>query len=130
MALEKFLIDTDVLIDYLRGVSQAIEYLRAVQEKHTCYISTITIAELFSGVREDKERQVLTDFYKEFHVAAVGGVLTEKAGLLRRDYGKSHGSGLADCIIAATAEELDCTLVTLNKKHFPMIKKVKVPYKK
>jgi len=130
MALEKLLIDTDVLIDFLRGSPKAIKYLSTAQAEQTCYISTITIAELYSGVREGNERLVLSDFCKEFNIARFDGDVAEKAGLFRRDYGKSHGAGLADCIIAATAEELDCMLVTLNKKHFPMIKSVKVPYRK
>ncbi len=130
MALEKLLIDTDVIIDYLRGNSQAIAYLNEVQAKFICYISTITIAELFSGVRDENEKQILHDFSKEFYVSMFNEMLAQKAGLLRRDYGKSHGVGLADCIIAASAEELGATLITLNKKHFPMLKKVKVPYQK
>jgi predicted nucleic acid-binding protein len=130
MELEKLLLDTDVLIDYLRGNPKAIEYLEEVQAKYTCHISTITIAELYSGVREGSERQLLYDFFKEFQVATLDAVLAQKAGLFRRDYGKSHGVGLADCIIAATAEVLGSTLITLNKKHFPMLKKVMVPYQK
>jgi predicted nucleic acid-binding protein len=128
MALEKLLIDTDVIIDYLRGNSNAIAYLSHTQAKFMCYISTITIAELYSGVREGKETHLLDDFIKEFSVATFNEIVAQKAGLFRRDYGKSHGAGLADCIIAAIAEELGCTLITLNKKHFPMLKKIKIPY--
>jgi predicted nucleic acid-binding protein len=50
--------------------------------------------------------------------------------LYRRDYGKSHGVGLADALIAATAELNQATLVTLNQKHFPMIIDIMVPYQK
>ena len=48
----------------------------------------------------------------------------------RREYGKSHGVGLADALIAATAEVVGAQLVTLNKKHFPMLDDVYVPYTK
>ena len=53
-----------------------------------------------------------------------------RGGLFRRDYGKSHGVGLADALIAATAELAQATLVTLNAKHFPMLPTVLVPYQK
>jgi predicted nucleic acid-binding protein len=51
-----------------------------------------------------------------------------RAGLMVRQYRKSHGVGLADAIIAATAEVEDARLATLNVKHFPMLPDVLVPY--
>ena len=50
-------------------------------------------------------------------------------GLYRRDYGQSHGTGLADALIAATAEENGATLVTFNQRHFPMVE-IRVPYER
>jgi predicted nucleic acid-binding protein len=47
-------------------------------------------------------------------------------GLFRRDYGRSHGTGLADALIAATAEEANARF---NGRHFPMIE-AKVPYER
>jgi hypothetical protein len=54
----------------------------------------------------------------------------ELGGLWLRDYSKSHGVGLADALIAATAKLRGCTLVTLNTKHFPMLTRVLSPYQK
>jgi predicted nucleic acid-binding protein len=53
-----------------------------------------------------------------------------RGGLLRRDHGKAHGTGLADALLAATAELLQARLVTLNRKQFPMLPDVPVPYRK
>jgi predicted nucleic acid-binding protein len=53
-----------------------------------------------------------------------------RRGLWRRDFGPSHGVGLADAVIAATAAEKGATLVTTNRKHFPMLTSVLVPYRK
>jgi predicted nucleic acid-binding protein len=50
--------------------------------------------------------------------------------VLRRDYGHSHGTGLADALIAATAEREGAMLVTLNTAHFPMLKRVTAPHTK
>jgi predicted nucleic acid-binding protein len=49
-------------------------------------------------------------------------------GLYERDFGKSHGVGLADAILAATAEAEKAELKTLNVKHYPMIKGLKPAY--
>jgi predicted nucleic acid-binding protein len=53
-----------------------------------------------------------------------------RGGLYRRDFGKSHSTGLADALIAATAELSGARLVTLNDRHFPMLSDVIVPYQK
>nr|WP_255552879.1 type II toxin-antitoxin system VapC family toxin [[Phormidium] sp. ETS-05] len=93
-------------------------------------MSTMTIAELYAGVRDGKEMEALNELIRAFQVMPIDENISIKGGLYRRDYGKSHGMGLADAIIAATAELNGVTLVTLNQKHFPMIADILVPYKK
>ena len=122
------LIDTDVIIDYLRGQADAVAYLEALAE--TQVLSAITVAELYAGVREGTERTTLNDFITAFEIVPVDEAIAVRGGLFRRDYGKSHGVGLADALIAATAEMRGTALVTLNQKHFPMLPTVIVPYQK
>ncbi|HEY6186858.1 MAG TPA: type II toxin-antitoxin system VapC family toxin [Pyrinomonadaceae bacterium] len=125
---ERLLIDTDVLIDYLRGRAEAVSYLESLIEP--LLISAITVAELYAGVREGAERTALDEFILAFEIVPVGKEIASKGGLYRRDYGKSHSTGLADAVIAATADIRQADLVTLNKKHFPMLASVIVPYQK
>ncbi|HNU02369.1 MAG: type II toxin-antitoxin system VapC family toxin [Phycisphaerae bacterium] len=125
---ERLLIDTDVLVDYLRGHPQAVRYLRA--QKGPLALSAITVAELYAGVRDGEEREVLDAFVGIFQVLPVTDANARQGGLWRRDYGKSHGVGLADAVIAATAAEAGAVLVTLNQRHFPMSRDIRVPYKK
>ena len=49
-------------------------------------------------------------------------------GLFRRNYGSTHGRGLVDALIGATAQLYRATLVTFNGRHYPMISDVQVPY--
>ena len=72
----------------------------------------------------------MEQFVSAFQMVPVDDVIAAAGGLIRRDYGKSHGVGLADAIIAATAEVRKANLVTLNRKHFPMLANVIVPYQK
>lgn len=125
---ERLLIDTDVLIDYLRGVPEAVAFLE--QTSAELRLSVITVAELYAGVREGKERQALEKFVSAFEVVPLERSAAERGGLFRRDFGKSHNTGLADTLIAATAEATGARLVTLNAKHFPMLHDVLVPYRK
>lgn len=128
MSVRRLLIDTDVLIDYLRGGQSAVSYLEGLSE--TLLVSAVTVAELFAGVREGKERDTLGVFLEAFEVIPVDREIAEKGGLFRRDYGRTHGTGLADALIAATADMAAVELVTLNRKHFPMLASVIVPYAK
>ncbi len=43
--------------------------------------------------------------------------------------GPSHGTGLADALMAATAEASGADLVAFNRRHFPMVE-VTVPYER
>jgi len=88
------------------------------------------VAELYSGVRENEERKALEAFLSAFELAPVSEEIAVKGGLFRRDYSKGHNVGLADALIAATAEVRGASLVTLNTKHFPMLAAVSPPYRK
>src|SRR5947208_10167387 len=113
------LLDTDVSIDYLRGRSEAARLIAELGDRPI--ISCITVAELYSGVREGKEVSDLESFLRASVVAEVDEQIARLAGLYRRDFGRSHGVGLADAVIAATAAKWGAILVTLNAKHFPMV---------
>lgn len=125
---ETLLIDTDVLIDYLRGRPDAVSFLK--QSNPPLRVSCVTVAELYVGVREGRERETLDRFVSLLDVLDTTPAIAVQAGLWRRDYGKSHGTGLIDALIAATARESRSTLATLNAKHFPMLQNVLVPYRK
>lgn len=112
------LVDTDVLIDFLRGRDEAVSYIQNHVDR--LILSAIVVAELYAGVKGDPEVEVLDQFVESCEVVPVTAEIARAGGFLRRDYGKSHGVGLADAVIAATAQALDAELGTLNVKHFPM----------
>ena len=99
-----FLPDTDVLIDFLKGYQQAVEFINANSSQ--IILSTIVIAELYSGVRGKQELTILNNFVSLFDVIPITSEIAMIGGLYKRDFGKSHGVGLADAIIAATSELL------------------------
>jgi predicted nucleic acid-binding protein len=123
-----FLIDTDVLIDYLRDETVAVSYLESLPPP--LLISAISVAELYAGVREGTERLALDEFLDAFEIVPIDEEIAVAGGLYRRGYGKSHGTGLNDALIAATTTLRNATLVTLNNKHFPMPLSLTVPYQK
>ena len=123
-----FLLDTDVLVDFLRGETKATGFVNA-NSTHII-LSSIVVAELYAGVKNDEERATLEDFVSIFPVIPVSAETAKAGGLYKRDYGKSHGVGLADAILAATAEAEKAELKTLNVKHYPMFRELRPAYSK
>ena len=122
----RYLLDTDVLIEYLRGRSQAAEFLEAIEGE--LMLSAITVAELFSGVHGSEEMDALDQFMLAFQVVPIDDRPARQGGLIRQQYHPSHGIGLADAIIAATALDREAQLLTFNRRHYPMLQDARQPY--
>ena len=125
---ELILLDTDVLVDFFRGHSKAVAFVNAHSPR--IILSSIVVAELYAGVKGDAEQVALENFISLFRVVPVSAEIARAGGLYKRDYGKSRGVGLADAILAATAEAENAELKTLHTKHYPMLKGLKPAYKK
>lgn len=122
-------IDTNIIIDYLRGHAGAGPILLRVQDGSlTGYISTITEAELFAGKDEQdpRKREIMEKLLSYFKIIDLNSNIARKAGAIRRKY----GIFLYDAVIAATAESLDLRVFTKNIKDFERIKEIKAeePY--
>ena len=125
------LVDTDVLIDFLRGHEQAVSFVNL--ESDRIILSAIVVAELYAEVRGgegDAEQTALDRFLSLFRVVQVTATIARLGGLYKRDYGKSHGISLADAVVAATATLENAELKTLNVKHYPMFNALEPAYRK
>ena len=125
---DAILLDTDVLVDFLRGHSKAVAFINAHSAR--IILSSIVVAELYAGVKGDAEQSAPEDFVSLFGVVPVSAEMAKAGGLYRRYYGKSHGVCLADAILAATAEAENAELKTLNRKYYPMLKGLRPAYTK
>lgn len=123
---DRLLVDTDVAVEYLRGRAEAVAWLEACDV--TLLLSVISVAELHAGLRGEEERRRMESFFLAFELVPVTPEIARQGGRHRRDFRPSHGTSLADALIAATATARDATLVTFNTKHFPMLEDVRVPY--
>lgn len=129
MSLNKaVIVDTDVLIDFLRGYPKAVNFVRSNSTR--IVLSSIVVAELYAGVKGEKELNQLDAFLTLFRIISVSPELARSGGLIKMKYGKSQGVGLADAIIAATVESEQAELKTLNIKHYPMFPDLKPVYTK
>ena len=125
------LVDTDILIDFLRGREQAVSFINL--ESDRIILSSIVVAELYAGARGgkgDTEQNTLERFLSMFRIVHVTAVIARLGGLYKRDYGRSHGVSLADAVVAATATLENAALKTLNVKHYPMFNAIQPAYRK
>lgn len=122
------LVDTSVLIDYLRGHKQAATVLESELAAAPLHASEITRLEILAGMRpheEDATRSLLSAL--EWH--PVDADIAENAGALGRQWLPSHHAiDGADLAIAATAIRAEARLLTRNVRHFPMFPDLRAPY--
>ena len=119
-------LDTTVLIDVLRGNTQAVGYLLGLEEVPVC--SEVTRVEVLRGLRS-AERGSAEQLFQRLRWVPLDEPTARTAGGLGRRLRRSHGGiGMADLVIAATAEQVGLPLVTTNVRHFPMAKDVTQPY--
>ena len=82
----------------------------------------LTITELYAGEKlsEDGER-IVDSLIQPFQTVDVGSDISIQAGRLVRRWRRSHGIGIIDAVIAATALVEEVPVLTLNAKHFHFI---------
>ena len=116
--MRKVVVDTDILINFLRGKERAREFLLSLVEDATIYCSAITAAEIYAGMKEhDKERT--GELIESLNVADITLEIAKKAGEYKRSI-KKQSLELDDCLVAATAFIKEAVLATGNGKHYPM----------
>ncbi len=119
------LIDTDVLVWCLRGNIKAASTIANIETKT---ISQITRMELIAGCRSKTEITLLKRFLTEngFQIIPLSPEIGFRADLWLEQKNLSHGVGLADCLIAATASTIGLPLLTANAKHFRCFSELEV----
>ncbi|MFO7767525.1 MAG: type II toxin-antitoxin system VapC family toxin [bacterium] len=123
---ERLLLDTDVLIDYLRGREAAVEWLEARTED--LLVSVITVSELAVGIRGEEEDQALEEFLDLFEVVPLDRSIASRSGRIRQAHGAASSMSLADAVIAASAISREAVLQTFNWRHYPTVERIQEPY--
>jgi predicted nucleic acid-binding protein len=129
MAKERWLLDTAVLIDLLRGEIRARNWIDSLAMEARA-ISVVTAAELLAGARNRREQKNIELEIELYEMLWLDEMICERALELYKRFRLSHNIGFLDCLIAATALEHDLTLATLNLKHFHSLPNLQVirPY--
>lgn len=122
------LIDTDIVIDFLRGERLAVAHLKSVADA-ACF-SAVTVAETYAGIRGAREESEVERLFSLFTVLPVTPEMAREAGRFVQQYRPSHAVEIPDALIAAACVVSGAELHTLNVKHYPMFRDLKPPYRK
>lgn len=120
----KYLLDTNICVALFRGLWRISEKIDAVGLDN-CYISEVTIAELWYGVEcselKEENARVLVDFINSIGVIRFEEAVREFAR--QRAVLKKKGKPIDnfDLLIGCTAKACGLTLVTDNVRHFERI---------
>ena len=119
------IIDTDVLIWYLRGNEKAYHEICA----HIPFaVSAVTYMELIQGMKDKRELHLFHKCFRNMrvNVIQISASISIRAVHFVEDYALSHSMELGDAIIAATALENDEILLTGNTKHYSFIPNIQI----
>jgi len=107
-----FLVDTNILIYYLEGRQEAVDFLR--RNRGNLAVSAIAWMEVLSYPFTPEQETVVRAFLNEFSLIEITMPVMELAVSLR----KQKKMKLPDAVIAATSIYHNMTLVTRNTKDF------------
>ena len=119
------IIDTDVLIWYMRGNDKA---LQLIENSENFFISVVSYMELVQGMRNKNELNSLRQALHSWNakILYISEEISAKAMFMVEQYFLSHSLHLADALIGATAIDYGLPLLTGNDKHYKVIKGVKI----
>lgn len=119
--MSNLLIDTTVVVDYLRGLTVAVHYLDQLKLSAIPVTHTVVVAEAVAGARDLRDLRFIEGFLAPFQILRFDESDADVSIDLLKRFRLSHGVGWPDCLIAATALRHALTVVTTNVKHFSPI---------
>jgi len=125
--MEDILIDTDIVIDYLRSKNKSSTVLVQMIDQYTLLLSSITEFELFLGARTEQHVEDLKILFDEIEVLPFDFGCGRIASDIWKDIQNKHQHAeIKDIFIASIAIRNNIRFCTFNKKHFNAIKDVRL----
>lgn len=119
------LIDTDVLIWYMRGNENAFEI---IENQNGFFMSVITYMELVQGMRNKIELNTLRCSMRDWSAKMlyIDENISTKAMFYVEQHYLSHTLQIADALIGATAVVNGLALLTGNDKHYKILRELEI----
>lgn len=115
----RFVLDTTFIIDHLRGLPAAVDWLeRAMTSGDRLFVTEVIVCEAWAGAAREND-PALRGLLGPLEFVTPGPDQARVAGRLRAEArSKGRTLGLGDALIAATAGALDAAVLTRNGRDF------------
>jgi predicted nucleic acid-binding protein len=125
------LLDTDIIIDNLRGYQPAREWFASVQDEEISLPGFVAM-ELLQGCQNTQEQKRIEKVLATYTLYWAEPQDCARAIKNFAAYHLSHQLGLLDALIAETAVGVGAQLATFNTKHYSVLKELKTiqPYQR
>jgi tRNA(fMet)-specific endonuclease VapC len=125
------LLDTDVMVDVLRGYEPAIAWLTVVSDSEIG-VPGLVAMELIQGCQNAREQKRIEKALNAYPLFWAESQDCDHALKNFAAHHLSYNLGLLDALIAETALSMDAELATFNVKHYSVLKELKTiqPYEK
>ena len=123
----RILIDTSIIIDYLRSHNRNdTAFVNLFNNNELC-ISVISIFELYNGATSEDKKQEIVTLSEEIEVIDFTIETAKIASDVYLDLRRRNKLiEFRDILIASTALQFDIKIATLNRKHFERIEKLNI----
>lgn len=119
----EFIVDTCVIIDYLKKKPVSSEVFKRLIKNHTVYFSSISVFELFVGIKEEEKRKTIKEnLLGLVKILPFDSECAQIAAVIERELReKGQVIGPKDTMIAAKSLAKKVPIVTSNIRHFKRI---------
>jgi len=129
MADEIIVVDTNIIIDFVKKGDEILEKYFKLQKRNSInlYVSVITVFEYFSGININEKNlyQESEKLFERFYIQELNETIAKIAALLNFQKKLYRYIDTSDILIAATSIYLNAPILTKNKKHFELIPNLK-----
>ncbi len=116
------IIDTSILIDFLRSKNKNQSVLWLLKENYFCYTSSITVFELYCGAKTDIHLRDLEKLFRWINILSFDEETAKLSSQIYKELkAKNQLIEYRDIFIASIAVKFKYSLATLNTKHFNRI---------
>ncbi len=123
----RILIDTSIVIDYLRSQKRDKTIFVNLFDNNELCISVISIFELYNGATSEDKKQEIVTLSEEIEVIDFTIETAKIASDVYLDLRRRNKLiEFRDILIASTALQFDIKIATLNRKHFERIEKLNI----
>jgi len=126
MEYRNILVDTSVIIDFLRKTNKKSTYLWSIKSVGSkTLVSSVTVFELYAGAITEKHIEDLKNMMDWFEIIPFSDRIARRsANIYKNLKARNQIIEFRDIFIGATAIELSSSIATLNKRHFERIESI------